>query len=66
MYHEKAISLTIVDSDIVTLVQRMHEVYLENSHGYFGPMKEVASTGQKFVHSSMYSDKTIKVGDFAI
>ena len=72
LYHEKAISLTIVDSDIVNLVQRMHEIYLEHSHGYFGPMKELTASREKYgrttpMHSGPEPDNgAVKVGDYAI
>lgn len=51
----------------------MHEIYLEHSHGYFGPMKEVVSSGQKYCQpspmhprSAELDNGSIKVGDYAI
>ena len=35
LLHEKALALTIVDPDLVSLVKQMHKLYLEHSHGSF-------------------------------
>jgi len=33
--HEKAITMTIIDSELVTLIKSMHQYYAEYGHGFY-------------------------------
>lgn len=54
--HEKAIALTIVDPDVVNLIQSMHSRYLDWGHGHYGTQKEPRDRNSL--------DRVERVGDY--
>ena len=56
--HEKAITMTIIDSELVTLIKSMHQYYAEYGHGFYQTKyPQVAASPQE-------SEKYEKVKDY--
>ena len=57
MNHEKSIVLTVIDSELISLIKAMHKKYVEFGHGFYYSTQ----VGYKPLHSVQDAERIEKI-----